>query len=119
MTTERDVAEIKQTHLDEGFFAGTGGVRGDGPYIQLRLEVSGGIVTKVDAACNGCPSAIQVTNRLATILKGRHLASIRALSRDDVIVIGGTVPAGKDYYYDLAYKAILDLKQETVNGETQ
>lgn len=108
----------KQENLpdaESGVFVGHGGIPGEGPYISICLTLAQGTVLDVRCRCNGCPSALQVTERCALVLRGRSMAAIRQLDRADIELIAGKLPDGKEYYYDLARTAMENLRREEVN----
>ena len=100
---------------ESGVFVGHGGIPGEGPYISIWLTLSQGTVLDVRCRCNGCPSALQVTERCALVLRGRRMAAIRQLERADIELVAGKLPDGKEYYYDLARTAIENLRKEELN----
>lgn len=114
---EDRLSQIQENHPDaeSGVFVGHGGIPGEGPYISIWLSLAQGTVLDVRCRCNGCPSALQVTERCALILRGRGLAAIRQLDRADIELIAGKLPDGKEYYYDLARTAIKNLRKEELN----
>jgi len=114
---EDRLSQIQENHPDpeSGVFVGHGGVPGEGPYISIWLTLAQGTVLDVKCRCNGCPSALQVTERCALVLRGRSIAAIRQLERSDIELIAGKLPDGKEYYYDLARTAIENLRKEELN----
>jgi len=114
---EDRLSQTLENHPDaeSGVFVGHGGIPGEGPYISIWLSVAHGTVLDVRCRCNGCPSALQVTERCALVLRGRTIEAIRRLDRADIELIAGKLPDGKEYYYDLARRAIENLRSEQVN----
>ena len=114
---EDRLSQTQENHPDaeSGVFVGHGGIPGEGPYISIWLSLAQGTVLDVRCRCNGCPSALQVTERCALVLRGRSMAAIRQLGRADIELIAGKLPDGKEYYYDLARTAIENLRKEELN----
>jgi NifU-like protein involved in Fe-S cluster formation len=114
---EDRLSQTQENHPDaeSGVFVGHGGIQGEGPYISIWLTLSQGTVLDVRCRCNGCPSALQVTDRCSLVLRGRSLEAIQRLDRADIELIAGKLPEGKEYYYDLARTAIENLKREEIN----
>jgi len=108
----------KQENLpdaESGVFVGHGGTPGEGPYISIWLTLAQGTVLDVKCRCNGCPSALQVTERCALVMRGRSIAAIRQLDCTDIELIAGKLPDGREYYYGLARRAIENLRKEELN----
>ncbi len=114
---EASFRQKQENHPDaeSGVFVGHGGIPGEGPYISIWLSLAQGRVLDVRCRCNGCPSALQVTDRCSLVLQGRSLEAIQRLDRADIELIAGKLPEGKEYYYDLARTAIENLKREEIN----
>ncbi|HVT12597.1 MAG TPA: iron-sulfur cluster assembly scaffold protein [Fimbriimonadaceae bacterium] len=93
------------THIGEGR------LEGDGRYLRLWLVVQSGLVIEARFQCHGCQVAIAVGQNLCAALTGRELARVRTLERNDIAILVGPVPEGKEFNYELAAKALAALKE--------
>jgi nitrogen fixation NifU-like protein len=85
---------------------GVGGTPGDGPYIRLWLVIEDDIVKKAGYECNGCPSSTAAASMVAQLAAGRAVDRLALLQSSDLLLILGGLPEGKEYYADLAVKAL-------------
>lgn len=85
---------------------GVAGVPGEGAYIILRLSCEAGSVTRVDFECNGCPAAQACCSALALIGPNRSLSHLRTLNEQDLLVLVGGLPEGKERYATLTITAL-------------
>lgn len=85
---------------------GVGGTKGDGPYVQLWLDVQEGTIRRSSFDCNGCPSSLAVSSALSQLLIGRTLEIAAKIEARDLILILQGLPDGKEYYADLAVEAL-------------
>lgn len=92
--------------LGDATHFGSGGVPGEGPYISLWLKVVASEITSVGFACNGCPSSLATGSVLTTLLKGRSVEKAMLIEPQDILLILQGLPEGKEYYAELAVKAI-------------
>ena len=92
--------------LQSATHVGAGGIPGDGPYVQLWLEIRDDRIAKTGYECNGCPSSIAVGSALTQLLTGRETNKALLLEPDDLIRFLGGLPQGKEYYADLAVEAL-------------
>lgn len=99
--------------LEDATHIGVGGTPGEGPYVRLHLLVSEGYIRRASYECNGCPSSIAASSVVAQILTGRTLAQASLLEPNDVLLILGGLPQGKEYYAELAVTAITNALQGT------
>lgn len=82
---------------------------GDGPYIVFEATLSSGLFGNVRAMCNGCETAVRVSNTLALVISGRTPRQVAQLEERDVEVLVPGIPEGKGFYRKKAIEALADL----------
>jgi len=96
---------------------GVAGVAGEGPYMQIWLEVAcgrtedGAAAEVIETAAYktfGCPSATVCGSMVCRLLTGMDAEKARLLTSADLIRILGGLPEGKEYCADLAIQAVAD-----------
>jgi NifU-like protein involved in Fe-S cluster formation len=85
---------------------GCGGVPGDGPYVELWLQVEDSKVIQVGQESNGCPSTMACASYISTISVNRKVEAIQTLSSEDLILLLGGLPPGKEKSAALAVEAL-------------
>lgn len=93
--------------LENATHYGQSGVPGEGPYVQMWLDVENDTISKAAYKCNGCPSMIASSSVTAQILTGRTTAQALLLEPKDLILILGGLPDGKE---SCAEKAVAALR---------
>jgi nitrogen fixation NifU-like protein len=83
------------------------GAEGGGPYMVLWLEIQDERVKRAAYKSNGCPSAMACGSMTCEILRGRSVEEALRLEPEDLILILGGLPEGKE---DCAARAITALK---------
>lgn len=105
VSSPRNAGRIEgATHL------GVGGTPGEGPYVRLWLVLEKNIITRVGYECNGCPSSVASASMLAQVATGRSLERLSLMEPNDLMLILGGLPEGKEYYADLAIEALRSAK---------
>jgi len=82
---------------------GVEGVPGDGPYVQLWLIVDGDVIKQAAFKTPGCPSSTVSASVMCQLITGREVEKARLLTGDDLLVILGGLPEGKE---DHAFRCI-------------
>jgi nitrogen fixation NifU-like protein len=88
---------------------GEGGVRGQGPYIQLWVRCRGEEVEQARFRTFGCPAAIACAEAACRLGEGRALAEVRTLTAAEIQAEVGGVPEGKEHCPALAVQALSSL----------
>lgn len=117
------VAEHVQRPRNEGPIpGGTYGVAGhpgDGPYVEMWLDVRDGRVLRAGYQTHGCPSSIGATSVLCTLLLASPQPQIVAeMSTAEFLLILGGLPEGKEFCADLALAAARSALAQARPGET-
>ena len=105
--------------LDTFTHYGCGGVPGDGPYVELWLQVEGSKVIRAGQESNGCPSTMACASYISTISVNREVESICELVAGDLILLIGGLPPGKERSAELAVNALHDALGSALGAVTQ
>jgi nitrogen fixation NifU-like protein len=96
--------------LPEATHFGIGGVRGQGPYIELRLRCEGDHVQEARFRTFGCPAAVACAEAVCRLAEGGSLADARTLAASRISEEVGGVPEGKEHCPQLAAQAASSLQ---------
>jgi NifU-like protein involved in Fe-S cluster formation len=105
--------------LDSFTHYGCGGVPGDGPYVELWLQVEGSRVIRAGQESNGCPSTMACASYISTITVNREVVAIQKLSPTDLILLVGGLPPGKEGSAELAVEALQEALLGALGAVTQ
>lgn len=98
--------------MAEASLIGVSGAQGEGPYVRFWLKVEGGKILKASYETNGCPSSIACASMLCELAMGRELDKMKLLEPEELILILGGLPEGKESYARLAIDAIRSAQEE-------
>ena len=101
---KNEVAPQQATPHNE--VVGRCGEQGMGPFMILRFAHADGRFGPGDFFCNGCPAAHKLGGFLTSFLPGRTFEESSRLSAEDLILLVGGVPEGKEDYADIAIQAL-------------
>jgi nitrogen fixation NifU-like protein len=96
--------------LPDATHFGEGGVRGQGPYIQLWVRC---VADRVEAArfrTFGCPAAVACAEAVCRLSEGGALSETRALTPAQITEAVDGVPEGKEHCPQLAAQAAASLR---------
>ena len=85
---------------------GMGGLRGEGPYVELWLEIAGGRIQRAGYETYGCPAAVACGSILCEVLIGKSTELAASIEAKDLEVLLGGLPAGKGHCSALAIEAV-------------
>lgn len=85
---------------------GSSGVPGEGPYTTIYVLVTDRIVQKATYQCNGCPAAIACASLVCQLVCGKPLEYVGQITKEDVIILLGGLPEGKEDKADMAVEAL-------------
>ena len=94
--------------LEGATHKGVAGDPGGGPYVILWFHVEGDVINQATYETYGCPAAVASASLTAAILKGRTIAQALSLTPNDVKLILGGLPEGREHCPVLAVQAIHD-----------
>jgi len=92
--------------LEGATHKGVAGDPGGGPYVILWTIVEGDRILKASYECNGCPASIASSGVAAQILCGRTVEQALSITAQDLTLIVGELPPGKEYCPRLVVEAI-------------
>lgn len=93
---------------------GQAGIPGDGPYVQLWLDVEDGLIKRTGYQCAGCFSSIACAGMAAEVLIGRTLEQASKLEPNDLILLLQGLPEGKE---DCAERTVCAVRDALKIGE--
>jgi NifU-like protein involved in Fe-S cluster formation len=102
-------AATHRGELPEATHRGVGGTPGCGPYITLLFRVEDGVVKQARFDTYGCPTAIACAEIVCTMSEGQALAQLPAVTPEDLSLLLGGVPRGKEHCPALAVQALTEL----------
>ena len=85
---------------------GVAGVPGDGPYLILWLQIVRDTIVRAAFQTYGCPSAVASGSMLATLITGRTVEKASLLTTEDLLLVLGGLPAGKEYCAELGINGL-------------
>lgn len=88
---------------------GQDGVSGEGPYMMLYLCMTPEQSDRIDEAwfeTYGCPAAIACGSWLAKWLQGRTVSEAGKIEPQDLMVVLGGLPLGKEHCAHMTIKAL-------------
>lgn len=95
--------------MEDATHVGVSGVPGDGPYIKFWFRLSDNRILKASFDCNGCPSSLACSGLIAEIAQGREIEKLKLLTEGEILLLIGGLPEGKEYYAEVAVKALLNI----------
>ncbi len=82
------------------------GQPGEGPFIELWMQIDDDVIKQCTYRTYGCPNSIALASMLCQLAIGRAPATIRLLTPPELIAVLGGVPEGKRPLADLAIRAL-------------
>jgi NifU-like protein involved in Fe-S cluster formation len=105
-----------QGPLETATHYGVSGSPGDGPYVELWLEVEGGTVCKAAYRTHGCPSSVAASSLLCQLATGRELERVKELTGEELLLVLGGLPEGKERFAHMAVESMRNLKTKEETG---
>jgi NifU-like protein involved in Fe-S cluster formation len=99
--------------LEDATHFGQSGCPGDGPYVQIWVQLKDGVISRAAYATHGCPSSIASASILCQLVTGRELARASCLEAEDLVTVLGGLPEGKERYAAHAIEALRNLSPTT------
>ncbi len=85
---------------------GRAGVLGEGPFMTIYFCTAGDTILRASFETYGCPSAIACGSWITRWVEGKHAHETRLLSPDDLTMVLGGLPLGKEHVPVLAIRAL-------------
>lgn len=97
---------------------GTCGSRGDGPYVEIWLQIdeSEERIKRAAYRTHGCPSSIASASMLCQVVTGRTLSQALSLEAKDLILILGGLPEGKETFATMSVEALRSALASKTNS---
>lgn len=92
--------------LEGATHEGCCGEPGDGPFVKFWLHVEDDTIMKAAYQTHGCPSSIASASVLAQLCTGKDTSWVRQVSPEDLLVILGGLPEGKEKFAGIAVQAL-------------
>lgn len=92
--------------LSEATCMGCVGIPGEGRYIKIYLVVMDDAIQRASYECNGCPASIASASVVCQVAKGKSTEFVDMLEPNDVLILLGGLPEGKEEMADMAVEAL-------------
>ena len=102
--------------MPDADFTGAAGVAGQGPYLQLYAKVEADVVREASYHTYTCPNAIACGSWVARWMEGRGPEMLARLEAEDLMLVLGGLPLGKEHCAYLAVGALRSLLEEWRQG---
>lgn len=89
------------------------GIPGEGPYLQLEVDMAGDEIAAVRCLCNGCSTSVAVCDRLCQLLKIVQIDKVKSLSVEELGPLLPPIPEGKGHVLAMAHECLQRLWHET------
>jgi NifU-like protein involved in Fe-S cluster formation len=100
-----------QGPLESATHYGVSGSPGEGPYVELWLEVREGTIRRAAYRTHGCPSSVAASSLLCQLAAGREMAKMMELTGDELLLVLGGLPEGKERFAHMAVEALRNVKE--------
>ena len=85
---------------------GMGGLRGEGPYLELWLEIEGEKIVRASYETYGCPAAVACGSVLCEVLPGKSTKLALSIDSKDLEALLGGLPDGRGHCSALSIEAL-------------
>jgi NifU-like protein involved in Fe-S cluster formation len=85
---------------------GTCGCRGEGPYVEIWLDIEGDTIKRAAYRTPGCPSSIAAASVACQIITARTREQALRLNPEDLLLILGGLPEGKEPFATMSVTAV-------------
>ena len=92
--------------LEGATHSGLSGIPGDGPFMRIELKVENGRISRAAYQSYGCPTSRACGALACKLLTGRTLDQAALIAANDLVVILGGVPEGKEHCPKMTAEAI-------------
>lgn len=100
----------------EATHSGVAGHPGEGPFVQVWLQVHSSQIVQGSFSCNGCLAAVACCSAVLDLATLRTVAVAARIEPSDVRTLLQELPEGKGHYADLAVAALHDALNHRVNS---
>lgn len=99
-----------QGPLENATHYGVSGSPGEGPYVEIWLDIRDGKIQRAGYRTPGCPSSTAAASMTCQLALGKSFEWIPSLTGQDVLTILGGLPEGKEHYAQRAAEALGNAK---------
>jgi len=85
---------------------GEDGVKGEGPYCRIWLQIVDESIKEASFESNGCPSMIASASQVSELVAGRTVCTASLIEPSDLLLILGGLPEGKEACASRAVNAL-------------
>ena len=85
---------------------GVSGSPGDGPYVEIWTRIHDGIIAQAAYRTHGCPSSVAASSMTCQLAEGKPLTFPDLLTAEDLILVLGGLPEGKERFARMAVEAL-------------
>jgi len=85
---------------------GVHGVPGDGPWVEIWLVLIDARITDAGYRTHGCPASVASASLLCELIKGRTVEEASRVTGEDLLVVLGGLPEGKEEFAHGAANAL-------------
>ncbi len=103
--------------LADATLTGNAGIQGQGPFMEVYLNHSDNVIVDSGFETYTCPAAVACGSFIAKWSCGKTLDEARMITADDLNIVLGGLPLGKEHLATLAVKALnsaLDMANQEV-----
>ena len=97
-----------QGPLPDADVTGLCGIPGEGPYLRIHLKFADDVIEAARFETYGCPYTVACGNWVAGWVCGRTVKQARILTAEDVSLVLGGLPPGKEHCAALSVNALLN-----------
>lgn len=94
--------------LDGATHYGCCGARGDGPYVEIWLDIREDRIVSAAYRTPGCPSSTACASVLCQLVTGRTLAQASLITERDLLLVVGGLPEGREFYAGASLSALCE-----------
>ena len=100
------LAPYHRGDFGEADVIGQDGIEGEGPYMEIALQMDGERIRQGHFETYGCPAAIACGSRLMQWIEGETVADAADLKAEELSALLGGLPLGKEHCARIAISAL-------------
>lgn len=99
----------------EGAWYGVSGSPGGGPYVEIWTVIENGTILDAAYRTHGCPSSVAASSMTCHLAAGKPVGFAELLTPEDLLVVLGGLPDGKERFARMAVEALRDSVKKVKN----
>jgi len=92
--------------IESASHIGLVGIPGEGAFVKIWLRLENGKILQSAYQTHGCPSSVAAASLLCQLAVGKDVKWVNALRAQDLLVILGGLPEGKEKFASMAVSAL-------------